>query len=522
MLRIAKTETGLVRGLPAADPRVTSFKGIPFAAPPTGKNRWRAPQPAEPWEGVRDCYKFGPIAMQDPITADPKNLYDREWHVDPEIPMSEDCLYLNVWTPAKSTDEKLPVYVWIYGGGLASGYTAEMEFDGERIARRGIVVISIAYRVNIFGFLAHPEITAESPEAPANFGCLDQIAGIEWAKRNAAAFGGDPENITIGGQSMGGYSVAALIASPKCKGLFQKAMIESGYWQFFYTPQHFGYYALSDAEKNGEDFFKYIGVSSLEEARAIDPFELRARAKGFRRGAGAIVTDMKFLYDDVDAIIERGEGLHIPILFGNTGPEFHDYPVGKAKPGMPPFLRPKAETEEELDQNLREVFGEKADEFKAILKKGGESVAEMVAAADFQSTELVAYITAKQNRTLGNPYKLYYYKFNPYMPGGDGAGAFHSSDLWFFFESLAKCWRPFDGRYYDLARVMCNYLANFIKTGDPNGPDADGAPMPAWTQLTPEVPYAMLFTEEGARLENHGPAEVIDYISDLYLSRINK
>ena len=217
MLRLAKTENGWVRGLPAADPRITSFKGIPFAAPPVGDLRWRPPQPAADWEGVRDCFTFAPIAMQNRITADPKNLYDREWHVDPDIEMSEDCLYLNVWTPAKSADERLPVFVWIYGGGLASGYTAEMEFDGERLARRGIVVITIAYRVNYFGFMAHPEITAENPDAPANFGHLDQRAGIAWAKRNVAAFGGDPDNITVGGQSMGGFSVAAQIGRASCR-----------------------------------------------------------------------------------------------------------------------------------------------------------------------------------------------------------------------------------------------------------------------------------------------------------------
>ena len=522
MIRIAKTENGLVRGLPAADPRITSFKGIPFAAPPVGKNRWKAPQPCENWEGIRDCYKFGPIAMQGDITANPENLYDREWHVDPDIPMSEDCLYLNVWTPAKTTDEKLPVYVWIYGGGLQSGYTAEMEFDGERIARRGIVVVSIAYRVNIFGYMAHPEITAENPDAPTNFGALDQVAGIEWAKRNAAAFGGDPDNITIGGQSMGGYSVAALLASPKCKGLFQKAVIESGYWQFFYTPQHFSFNPLCDAEEKGKKFFEHIGVKNLEEARALDAFELRKRAEGYRMGVGGIVTDMKFLYDDVNAIIERGEALNIPILFGNTGPEFHDCPVGKPKPGMPPFLRPKASTMEEFEENIRSVLGDKADEFIAICKKGGESVEEMVNTADLQSTELVAYITSKLNAKLGNPYKLYYYKFDPFMPGFDNPGAFHSSDLWFFFETLAKCWRPFDGKYYDLARQMCNYLANFIKSGDPNGADADGSAMPTWTVLTPDTPYAMSFTEKGSVLENHGPSEVIDFISDYYIENLNK
>ena len=202
MIRTAKTENGLVRGLPAADPRITAFRGIPFAAPPVGENRWRAPQPCENWSGVRKAYRFGPISVQDtPGLGD--NIYCREWHVDPEIPMSEDCLYLNVWTGARKAGEKQPVLVWFFGGGLQWGYTAEMEFDGERLARRGVVVVTVNYRLNVFGFLAHPELTKEQPDAPANFGNLDQRAGLEWVIRNIAEFGGDPENITIAGQSAG-------------------------------------------------------------------------------------------------------------------------------------------------------------------------------------------------------------------------------------------------------------------------------------------------------------------------------
>ena len=514
MLRIAKTENGLVRGLPAADPRITSFKGIPFAAPPVGDLRWHAPQPAANWDGIRDCYQFGPRSMQ-------VFNVDREWHVDPDHPMSEDCLYLNVWTPANTTDEKLPVYVWIYGGGLQAGYTAEMEFDGERIARRGIVVISIAYRVNVFGFMAHPEITAENPDAPANFGHLDQLYGIAWAKRNAAAFGGDPDNITIGGQSMGGYSVAALVASPQSRDLFQKAFIQSGYWQFYYTPQHFGYNPLSDAEEQGKRFFEHLGVKTLAEARAIPAEELLERSKTWR-GMGVTVTDGKFLSDDVNAIFERGEALHIPIMLGNTGPEFHDAPVGTPAPGTRRFGAPPAKNLEEFTANIQKTFGDKADAFMTVCSKNGSDIDSLMKTADLQTTELAAHITAACNSAHGNPYKLYYYQFNPFMPGEDNPGAFHSSDLWFFFETLAKCWRPFDGRYYDLARKMCNYLSNFIRSGDPNGLDLDGVAMPTWTELTPETPYAMHFTEEHVGTDSTGPSEVIRFIVDDHMAKIGK
>ena len=217
MIKIAKTENGLVRGIPAADPRIISFKGIPFAAPPVGENRWRAPQPASDWKGTRDCLEFAPIPMQSIPGLDQDNIYTREWNVDPEIPMSEDCLYLNVWTPAESTGDKLPVYVWYFGGALQWGNTAEMEFDGERLARRGIIVVTVSYRLNVFGFLAHPELRKEAPNAPANFGNLDQQYGLFWAKRNIEAFGGDPDNITIGGQSAGGGSVLTQLNCPANK-----------------------------------------------------------------------------------------------------------------------------------------------------------------------------------------------------------------------------------------------------------------------------------------------------------------
>lgn len=221
MIRTAKTENGWVRGMEGADPRITAFKGIPFAAPPVGGNRWRAPQPCQNWEGIRDAFRFGPIAVQDtPGLGD--DIYCREWHVDPDIAMDEDCLYLNVYTGAKTPAERQPVMVWIYGGALQWGYPAEMEFDGERLARRGVVVVTVNYRLNVFGFLAHPELTGQQPDAPTNFGSLDQQAGIRWVIRNIQAFGGDPDNITIAGQSAGGGSVLSQMACPRNAGLFQK------------------------------------------------------------------------------------------------------------------------------------------------------------------------------------------------------------------------------------------------------------------------------------------------------------
>ncbi|HPJ01313.1 MAG TPA: carboxylesterase family protein [Candidatus Limiplasma sp.] len=269
LIRTAKTESGVVVGLPAADPRITSYKGIPFAAPPVLENRWRAPQPCAPWEHEYLAYDFGPITPQAVTGQDKANIYTREWAVDDDPLMDEDCLYLNIWAPAEG-QTGLPVFVWYFGGGLQVGATTEMEFDGERIARRGAVVVTINYRLNVFGFLAHPELTQRSPQSPTNFGFLDQQFGTQWVKRNIAAFGGDPDNITIGGQSAGGMSVSAQIAHPQNEGLFRRAAIISGLFAPAYPDMFSLCVPLHEAEQRGERFFREaLGVQTLDEARRV-------------------------------------------------------------------------------------------------------------------------------------------------------------------------------------------------------------------------------------------------------------
>ena len=484
MLRVVKTENGMVRGLPAADPRITSFKGIPFAAPPVGENRWRAPQPVKNWEGVRDTYEFAPISVQDQPGVG-TDIYCREWHVDPDIPMNEDCLYLNVWTPAKTGDEKFPVLVWFFGGGYQWGYTAEMEFDGERLARRGIIVVTVNYRLGALGFLAHPEITKEAPEAPANFGNLDQQAGLNWTIRNIAAFGGDPENITIAGQSAGGGSVMTQLATESNYGRFQRAIVLSGMIRSPYMPNPFMIpRTLSEAEKSGEDFFSFLGVKSLEEARALDAFYIRDKYAEYRPGHGMFTTveDGVYLKGDPMKRIMTNDYNRVPIMAGNTEDEF--------------FSAIPAASEEELRAIAEKLFGEDADAFmafpEATTKQGDNQYAAV------SSIEAAVKNVCLQVEANGSP-KSYYYRFAPDIPGWDNPGTFHSVDLWFFFETLAKCWRPFVGRHYDLARQMANYWANFIKTGDPNGEDADGSKLPEWRPYTKNDLCEMVFTADGAK-----------------------
>lgn len=487
MLRKVKTENGWVRGIEAADPRITAFKGIPFAAPPVGENRWRAPQPCPDWEGELDCSRFAPIGMQD-TPGIGEGLYNREWHVDPEIPMSEDSLYLNVWTNAKSADEKLPVLVWYFGGGLQWGYTSEMEFDGERIARRGVVVVTVNYRLGVFGFLAHPELTAQQPDAPTNFGSLDQQAGLKWVRRNIAAFGGDPENITIAGQSAGGGSVMSQMTCPHNFGLFKRAIVQSALISSPYGGSHFGSPAdLAAVEKNGEKFLECLGVKTIEEARKLDPFYIRNKYGEFAANNPRFFTiqDNKFSYGDPQKLFLEGKHADVDVMFGCTQDEF--------------LSSIRANDEAELKARATQIFGEKADEFlsfdEAHTTDGKGNYAYV------NGIEIAAKKLLEKNIENGNDKKGYFYCFDVPMPGWDDPGSFHSSELWFFFESLAKCWRPLTGKYYDLARHMCNYYCNFIKTGDPNGDDVDGTPMAKWNTYSEEAPYGMRFTSDGCVVE---------------------
>ncbi len=485
MLRIAKTENGLTRGLPAPDPRITVFKGIPFAAPPVYGNRWRAPMPCSNWEGILDAYKFKPIPVQDrPGIGD--DIYCREWHVEPDIEMDEDCLYLNVWTNAKTEDSCLPVLVWFFGGALQWGYTSEMEMDGERIARRGIVVVTVSYRLNVFGFMAHPELTLEQPEAPANFGSLDQQAGLRWVKRNIKAFGGDPDNITIAGQSAGGGSVLSHMVCKENKGLFQKAVVMSGMIRnpyerdFVFAPE-----SMDSAQENGRRFLEFAGAENISQARMMDAKYLSRKYAEYVKKYPRMLTvcDQRFLMGNPLELIAEDKYIKVPVMAGNTKDEFLNTIT--------------AATEEELKEKAELIFGGKAEEFMEFKES---HVYSNNGYAPVSGIECAVKETFLKTRENGNNENCYYYCFDADIPGWDNPGSFHSVDLWFFFETLAKSWRPFTGRHYDLARKMCDYLCNFIKTGNPNGTGTDGEELPEWKPYTEECACEMLFRTDGIRV----------------------
>lgn len=442
------------------DARITVYKGIPFAAPPVGRNRWRAPQPAENWEGIRDAYTYGPISVQDvPGLGD--DIYCHEWHVDPDIPIDEDCLYLNIWTPAVTGKEKLPVLVVFFGGGFQWGYTSEMEYDGERLAARDVVVVTVNYRLGVFGFLSHKEITEEAPEAPGNFGLLDQQAGLRWVVRNISAFGGDPERIFITGQSAGGCSVMNQLTCEENYDIIKGAVILSGIIRFpeeekakdLFRPPH-----LPEAERRGTDFFSYLNVQTLEEARALPATFIRDRYAEYREAHPffANIIDGKFMKADPFERFMNGDCAKVPVMSGNTEDEFVENGVNI------------------VERSVKEVFGK-----------------------------------VLQNRPDA---KLYYYRFKPDIPGKDAPGCFHSCDLWFFYETLQKCRRPYRGHHFDLARQMCNYLAAFVSNADPNCRDNDGKMQPVWKPYTLEERHEMNFESRGCvpGLEINRPRQVFN------------
>ena len=514
MNRVVRTENGLIRGLPASDPRITSFKGIPFAAPPMGENRWRAPQPCQDWEGELKADEFGPIAMQEKGKPGRDNFWSREWAVDFDLPMSEDCLYLNVWAPAdgyavgdaeqyrKHEDDpvkrpgNLPVFVWFFGGGLQVGNTAEMEFDGERIARRGVVVVTVNYRLNAFGFLSHPDLTREDPSAPANFGFLDQQFAMKWVKRNIAAFGGDPGNITIGGQSSGGMSVCVHLANPANRGLFRRAVLESAVFIPAYAPKFIFGTDLAGGEEHGKVFLEKLGVRTIEEARKIP-------AEAILEAANQMPPHW------FDSVID-GVYMNGPAYEWFLQPGHIDCPVFMTSTDIEMIMRPRnLKSREDLEKLAAGLEGLDRNAFLKLFE-GLEDPEAILDAAAVSGIEMAGHAMAK---SLESP--VWMGRFSAEIPGWDHPGCFHSSDIWFYFENLAKCWRVFTGKHYDLSRQMCDYWANFMRTGDPNGMGTDGKMLPNWPRLGEDTPWRMEFGETAERTKAD-PSPVMKVLLDAF------
>ncbi len=458
-----KTESGVVQGICCGNPLYTVFKGIPYAKPPVGKLRWCPPQPVEPWEGVKTADHFSRIAPQ--VRHPQGSRYQKEFFQYPE-PMSEDCLYLNIWTPANTEKEKLPVVFWIHGGALAGGYSFEPEFDGEGMCRQGIILVTINYRVGALGFMAHPELTEESGyHGSGNYGHMDQIAALKWVKRNIQAFGGDPDNITVCGQSSGAISAQILMCSPLSREDVSKVILESGggIWAGFdaYSTD------LQTAEELGLSYMKKMNCNSIEELRNV-PWEkiIEGQPSQPYEAKFATVVDGYVLPDDPVKMVLKDEYKDVPCLIGNTSVEMTFTPQ---------------DNPEQFEEQARNFYGEQADEYLKHIH--GEK--DRVRVWSMANTMTVSNRAFAELRWKQGHSPAYVYYFDRKVPG-ENVGAFHSSELWYVFQTLYRCWRPMCGVDFDLANAVATYWGNFAKTGNPNG---EG--LPEWTPYTQEKPLHM-------------------------------
>ena len=516
---LVETANGTVQGvtLPSG---IHVFKGIPYAKPPVRDLRWREPQPPDNWEGVRLADRFGPQCMQQRVFGD--MMFRSEG-------MSEDCLYLNVWTPNLSPDTKLPVLVYFFGGGFIAGDGSEFRYDGESMAQRGIVSVTLNYRLGIFGFFAHPELSAESPHgASGNYGLLDQSRALHWVRENIAAFGGDPDRITIAGESAGSASSSAQMASPLSRDLIAGAIGESG--SVAGVTRHV---PLADAEQTGVRFATQIGAKSLADLRALSSTELLEAASRPGVPRFSMVLDGYFFPKPPAEIYAAGEQANVPLLLGWNSEES----------GFRGILRDKDPTPENYAAAVRELYGDAADE---VLKLYPASTEEEViqAATDLAGDRFIGYSTWRWyelHRQTGNaPTYLYFYTHpRPAMvpemgnataglaggvvagdpnaePLPPARGAVHSAEIEYALGNLATnkvyAWTDDD---YKVSETMQSYFANFIKTGNPNGPGLPEWPAAASGKDEPSM-VMVIDVESRAVPERHRERYLF---LDRYLSR---
>lgn len=459
-----KVEGGYITGTKNATGDIHIFRGIPFAAPPTGSLRWKAPQPVQAWSGVKVCDHFGPSPMQP--SPSPFSMWTEEFLI-PKKPISEDCLYLNVWTGAALAKEKRPVIVWIYGGGFTSGGSAVPIYDGEAMAKKGIVFVSINYRVGIFGFFAHPELTKESGNnASGNYGLMDQIFALKWVQKNIASFGGDPGNVTIAGQSAGSMSVNCLVASPLAKNLFQKAIAESG---ASFTN---GNASLQNAEEEGKKIMQSLHLTSVSEMRKMSAEELMKKGGGFR----SPIIDGYVLPESIVNIFTQKKENKVNLLTGwNEDEGLLFGPVKKAK---------------DFTKEINEKYGLDASTFLQYYPASNDSVAAVSQLKLSRDMIFGVHNYTWANMESSQGAIVYVYRFARKPPAtGEYAkyGAFHTAEVPYAYNNLQfvnRSWQPVD---HELATIMSTYWANFARAGNPNG-----SGLPVWDAYGPDKKIMLL------------------------------
>ena len=457
-------EGGQVTGIQGSDPAVRVFKGVPFAAPPTGELRWQPPQPSPAWEGVLAADAFSDGCMQN-INRSLGPWTEEFMHLGG---ISEDCLYLNVWTAATHADERRPVLVYIHGGGYMVGSGSVAVYNGEELAKKGLVVVTINYRVGVLGLLAHPELTAESSHnASGNYGLLDQVAALEWVRNNIAAFGGDPLNVTIAGQSAGAMSVYLLTASPLAEGLFHRAIVQSGpggLISFGVASTRSLAGPLAYAEANGQAFAETVDANTLAELRALPADSLIAvpttNSSPPRLGP---VIDGYFLHDTVSEVYAQGRQHDVPMLVGFNADE------GSVMPGYGTM------TMAAFQRAIRQRYGDKAEELLALYPIATDAEASQAQIASLRDVAAAAQgrVAAERAQSAETDAYLYYFDRAIPWPERPEYGAFHSAEVPYVFNTLSLFDRPWEAIDHTLSDVISSYWANFAATGNPNG---DGLP----------------------------------------------
>jgi len=476
---VVSTRYGKLSGVTNLDTHISSFKGIPFAAPPVGDLRWRPPVPPAQWKGIRDASQFGASCMQ--------RLHGTFGPWTPEFlvqnKVGEDCLYLNVWTPRVSSTANLPVIVFIPGGGFVEGSGEVPVYNGAHLAATGLVIVTINYRLGALGFLAYPGLTAESPHhSSGNYGILDQIAALKWVKGNIRSFGGDPGNVTIWGQSAGAFSVGTMLASPLARGLFQRAQADSGLGIAGHSTP------LATAEQQGLQFAAEHHVTNLEQLRAIPAADLLPQT-GERPLRFAPIVDGWVLPASPNAINRTAAGNDVPVI---TGYQAND----------PSLMSPPLRSAADYGARIRRLYGPMAAEFKRLYPPG-DTLAQMqhsITDSNRDRDRVSMFLWASQ-RMEHHKRPVFTYFFDRAIPWPQHPefGAFHSGELPYFFRNLNVLDRPWQSQDREISRTASSYLKHFAATGNPNGPG-----LPQWPEVDPASPSTM---EIGTRT---GPMPLTD------------
>lgn len=506
-----KTSYGILEGLDISG--IKTFKGVPFAAPPTGDNRWREPQPLQPWQGIRECHDYAPDPMQEPIFGDMNFGADS---------ISEDCLYLNIWTPAITMNEKLPVLIYFNGGGLMAGSGSEPRYAGMAMARRGMICVTANYREGIFGFFAHPELSKETPyKGSGNYGFLDQQAAVRWVHENISLFGGDPERITIAGESAGSMSVSVLMASPLSRGLFAQAIGSSGSVIADKRVK-----SLAEAEKAGVDMMRRMGYKNVKEMRRVPAEVLMKQANV--RNVPVYNIDNHFLTEQPLVTYAAGRQMRVPLLVGGNSLE-----MSPAAYFGYITMSGREITMEDIAKTASGMFGDNTDEMLSLYGITAPDDIYKQPGIDLCGDLFLAYSTWRwgniHNATSGQPvYRYLYSRERPKMmiegkvaglAGGvkdkteaeevvenkipEIHGAVHSADIEYAMGNLPTNrvydWQPED---YMVSDIFMGYYANFVKTGNPNG-----IGLPQWLPLDNSDSPGFMVIDVKTRMEKDAGAE---------------